>query len=372
MSTSKHDIRDYSSLDGWAGRAKPENHSPFVQCRVHSLFQLLSRAVAANRHILMLDVPPHRLDQVQLRAVWRQVEQLDACRLQSPGLLLDLLAMMRRVVVQYHHTPLLPDKPLRHLSNRRAHVANLPPDEFQHRLPLEGGAACGILQPRVITVWSKGANGVHSPTFRRFVRHDSSHSFSGPGVSHRQRGSKARLVQVVQLDEIGTRCLLQRFKDPRAACACAWSCGSLCLCRRERNVRFHRNLRLFRRSLRYLGCMRIPNCSLNHSANVRQVQVRPCVAEWSSSCSSASMCSLVSTGGRPGMGASARASKSPSCDCEAKRLRYLRTVCSCTSSTSAICWTLCPMSDSRIISRRSLILGESERARALWFSSVRC
>src|SRR6266508_316159 len=312
-----------------SARLQYQRRSRLVQSRFNSRLQLVSRLVAANGYLLMLDMPPQRLDQVQLRAVRWQVEQFDACCLQSTYLLPDLSTMMRRVVVQHHHASLLPNKALQHHSQRCGHAPNLCPDELQHVSSLERGGAGGIRQSRLISEGSKSANDIASPALRSFIRHDGSHSYSGPGVTHGQSGSKACLVQVVQLDKVGDSFLLQRFKASKPAAASAWSCGSFCLCLSERKVRFQRNLRLLSCSLRYLGWTTTPNCSHNHSARLRQVQVRPSSADWSSSCSSERMYSSVSTGGRPGMGASAKALKSPSC--ETKRLRYLRTVASCVS-----------------------------------------
>src|SRR5438045_5374608 len=151
MNSIEHDNRRHSLAETAPSKSTCSLVQSRVQRRVHSRLQVVSRAVAANGHVLMLDVPPHRLDQVQLRAVWRQVEQLDARCLQSTRVLLYLLAMMRGVVVQYHHAPLLSLKALRHLSHRSAHVANLFPDELKYVPSLERGAACGISQPRIVT-----------------------------------------------------------------------------------------------------------------------------------------------------------------------------------------------------------------------------
>src|SRR3982751_778605 len=128
MNSIEHDNRRHSLAE----TAESKSSCSLVQCRVHSPLQLVSCAVATNGHVLMLDVPPHRLDQVQLRAVWRQVEQLDARCLQSTRVLLYLLAVMRGVDVQHHHAPPRTLKALRHLAHRSAHAANLFPDELKY------------------------------------------------------------------------------------------------------------------------------------------------------------------------------------------------------------------------------------------------
>jgi hypothetical protein len=167
-----------------------ESCSRPVQSSIHSSLQLVSRLVAANGHLLVLDVPPKWLNKVQLRTVRGQVEQLDSCCLQSSCLLPDHSPMMRGIVVQHHYTSLLPDEALWHHSNRRAHAANLSPDELQHVCSLERGSASSIYQPPVRTKGGKSTNSVYSPTLRSFIGHDSAHSFSGPGVTHRQGGKR--------------------------------------------------------------------------------------------------------------------------------------------------------------------------------------
>src|SRR5689334_3804492 len=103
---------------------------PLVQGTIHSELQLLSGGIATDGHILMLYVPPHRLDQVQFGTIRRQVEQPDARRLQSTQLLPNVLAVMRGVVVQHHHTWPASLVPRRHLPQRSGHLAHLCPDEI--------------------------------------------------------------------------------------------------------------------------------------------------------------------------------------------------------------------------------------------------
>src|SRR5512133_435504 len=228
---------------------------PLVQGITHSGLQLASRSVAADGHLLMLDMPPHWLDQVQLGAVRRQIEEPDASRLQSTQLLLDLPPVMGGVVVQHDRTWPASLVPRGHFSHRSGHLADLMPDELQHITPFERGATCGICQSRVLTQWSQSADHVYPSSFRRFVRHDSPHSLSRPGVANRQCRSKTRLVHVVQLDETFNRFPLQRFKVSKATLFSAWSLGSFCLWCTERTVRFHRKWRSLSLSLRYTGLM---------------------------------------------------------------------------------------------------------------------
>src|SRR5438045_9758404 len=105
MNSIEHDNRRHSLAETAPSKSTCSLVQSRVQSRVHSRLQLVSRAVAANGHVLMLDVPPHRLDQVQLRAVWRQVEQLEARCRPSTRELLYRLARMSGATVQYPHAP---------------------------------------------------------------------------------------------------------------------------------------------------------------------------------------------------------------------------------------------------------------------------
>lgn len=149
------------------------------------LAQTLPTRVAPIRHRVVLDLPEHRLDLVELRAVRRQKVQVQTPPSQAGTRRPDDLAGVQPGVIQNHHP-----------GNLRPGQRN---QEAKQVLRVPGPLGREHIEPRSLVVGSVAGQGIDASALRRLVLNQQPLAGEGPATARRQRGSETAFVEVGEL-----------------------------------------------------------------------------------------------------------------------------------------------------------------------------
>src|SRR5215212_11215449 len=317
--------------------------------------------MAALGDVLVLDLPPERLDRVEFGAVGGQVEEVDAGVGQGRHRRRDRRGVVDRIVVQGDDARPRPRRRRRRFLRHPRHPAD--EGQVRRRVVASLGLAPGLEEQARPPggVGGEGADRVDPPPLGGLVGHHDAAPAPAPGVAGRQGRGEPALVEEEEVDHA----VLGLFLSASSSAAFAsYAASSRRLWATEVAVRCQPKRRRWSRTLRWSGWTRTPCSRASQSANWRVVQVRPPA---SSKASTASRWSSVTRGGRPGRGRSGSA-PNPSAR---NSLTYLRTVCSWQPRWAAMRGIVQPASLRRTISRRSRVRGAIPASRVRARSSSR-
>ena len=181
----------------------------FGEGGINGVHEVGDGAVAAFREVMVLDPPEDRLDLVELRAIRRQVIELDPLLLEGGQRFFDDVADVDRPVVHDHHQPPVP--PGHVLEDGQEVLAGERPGDL---VPDEQG-----LRP----IPDEDGDGIDPPPLWVLVGQVLAGAAQGPTVVDRLRGAEAAFIQVAQGQLARLRPLLS---SANSSLACATRTGS--------------------------------------------------------------------------------------------------------------------------------------------------